>query len=199
MTRNWGDGAWHNATTLLIAALLLVVPFGLSDAKYLWLSAGALIALFVNPDLDQDGLTIAETLVGKVLGLTGEKFGGMFGRSFSDFLMRIGKGFGLLFTGVWIAVWSFYAAFMPHRSFFSHFPVVGTSIRVLWLILVLSLLRHLGFILFSKWIDIDLTLYIMQLALLFIGLCLADLGHYARDMKWLVLERHLGINGESNT
>jgi len=182
--RNWGDGAWHNATTLLIAGFLLVVPFGLSDSQYLFLSAGALIALFVNPDLDQDGLTLAETFLGKALGLIGYRIGIFIHPALADVLNRIGKGFGLLFAGCWMAVWSFYAAFMPHRSFLSHFPIIGTTIRFIWIAGIVYLLRLSNSFTFSS----------MQLGLIYIGLCVADFGHYARDMKWFEMERYFGLN-----
>lgn len=193
--RNWGDGAWHNATTILIAAFLLVIPFGLSDERYLFLSIGALVCLFVNPDLDQDGLTLAETLVGKVLGDAGERFGfALNSPALADFLKRLGKSIGLVFAGLWMVVWSFYGAFVPHRSFFSHFPIVGTTLRVVWIAAFTLLVRHSIYLLTGHWVEVNLTPHSMQLALMLAGLAIADFGHYARDMKWFEMERYFGIN-----
>lgn len=192
--KDWGDGAWHNATTILIAALLLVVPFGLSDNRFLFLSAGALLCLFINPDLDQDGLTLAETLLGKVFGDIGENFGLLLkSPALADLFKRIGKSIGLVFAGFQMVVWSFYAAFVPHRSPLSHAPLIGTSLRVAWLAFVALLFRHFVFVLTSRWVDVDLTNITIQLTLMFAGLCVADFGHYARDMKWFEMEKWFGI------
>lgn len=37
---------------------------------------------------------------------------------------------------IWLAIWHLYATLIPHRSPLSHWPVVGTAGRLLWLYIV---------------------------------------------------------------
>jgi hypothetical protein len=60
-----------------------------------------------------------------------------------------------------------YALIFPHRSFFSHFPIISTLIRVTWAIFPLVLLWYLP----------------VHTILWLIGLILADTVHYLLDFK----------------
>jgi uncharacterized metal-binding protein len=92
------------------AALVLVVFQDLGLA--LGVLGGYLLGRYIDPDLDQVGITSAE------------------GR-----LMRELKIVGVLVTAWFVP----YGYAMKHRSFLSHFPGVSTAIRLGWL-LVLPLL-----------------------------------------------------------
>jgi uncharacterized metal-binding protein len=45
---------------------------------------------------------------------------------------------------LWVALWWPYAKLIPHRSFCSHGPLVGTAGRLLWLLLICPLQIGLG-------------------------------------------------------
>ncbi len=87
-------------------------------AESLCFVGGCMAGLVVNPDLDMRRFTHAEEVVQKSLG---------------RFL-----------AGVWYALWWPYARLVPgHRHPLSHFPLVGTIGRVIYLGLVFVLLRLL--------------------------------------------------------
>jgi uncharacterized metal-binding protein len=72
---------------------------------------------FVSPDLDQEGYSALEIEAVRALGPLGY---------------------------LWLALWWPYAKLIPHRSFWSHGPLVGTAGRLLWLFLVCPVLVGLA-------------------------------------------------------
>jgi uncharacterized metal-binding protein len=91
-------------------------------------AGGCLAGLVIDPDLDMRHFTYAEDVVRSSVG-------------------------GLL-AGVWYGLWWPYTRLIPrHRHPLSHFPIVGTLGRVLYLLLVFGLLWYLagpGYI-FTGW------------------------------------------------
>ena len=69
-------------------------------------AAGCLAGIVLSPDLDIEGITISERKVLQSSRLLG---------------------------GVWMAIWYPYAVLIPHRSPLSHWPVLGTVLRLLYL------------------------------------------------------------------
>ncbi len=114
-------GKTHAITTVLAAGvfgpslhLLGHVPL----AESLCFVGGCMAGLLVNPDLDLRRFTHAEEVVQ--------------------------KSFGRFLAGLWYALWWPYARLVPsHRHPLSHFPLVGTFGRALYLGLVFVLLRVL--------------------------------------------------------
>ncbi len=114
-------GKVHAFTTVLAAGifgpslhLLGRVPL----AESLFFTGGCMACLLVNPDLDIRRFTHAEEVVE--------------------------KSFGRLLAGLWYALWWPYARLVPsHRHPLSHFPLVGTFGRAVYLGLVFVVLRLL--------------------------------------------------------
>lgn len=115
--------------------------------------AGYTLGRWIDPDLDQFGITSAEW------------------RAVRE----------LRFLGVLIAMYFMpYAYLVPHRSFISHAPVIGTAIRLVymaapWIALAILL----------QWIPPDW--FISGTVGLFAGLALSDGFHWAADV--LIKER----------
>lgn len=70
-------------------------------------TAGCLFGLICDPDLDQPGITRAE------------------GRILSSPLWMLGVA--------WFVIWYPYGRLIPHRHMISHWPIVGTGGRILYL------------------------------------------------------------------
>ncbi len=126
-------GKAHAITTVLAAGvfgpslhLLGHVPL----AESLFFVGGCMAGLLVNPDLDMRRFTHAEEVVQ--------------------------KSFGRFLAGLWYVLWWPYARLVPsHRHPLSHFPLVGTFGRALYLGLVFVLL----------WVLLGLLVPLPQLAL----------------------------------
>jgi uncharacterized metal-binding protein len=136
-------GRWHNRINGLLAlsvfggALYVGAPLPVSAG----LSVGVVIGFAVNPDLDVNGGSIA--------------------------MHNIRRPFGTLAAGLWRVYWYLYARLIRHRSFWSHTPVVGTLLRVLYLApLWICLIPFL-----SEYLLIIVT-----------GLCLSDTIHWIMDI-----------------
>ena len=139
--------------------MLLIVPLGLSEPVWLWLSVGAMLGLFINPDLDQNGLSAAETI-------------------FMKLPTAILKGAGITLMGQWISIWGFYAALLPHRSPLSHWPVIGTVGRVVYLLGVVWLVSKV----FGDGQAVSVIVATPAVWIAVVGLGFADLGHWLRDI-----------------
>ena len=100
------SGRAHSIATLTAATCFTVTAIHSQDSALLWTAAGALLGLVCQPDLDVDEGSISQHFVRSVSGVA-EK--------------------------VWWYYWLPYRKLMSHRSFWSHFPIVGTVIRVAYL------------------------------------------------------------------
>ena len=157
------DGKTHGLITVtLVPAAAGIVGVGTGVLTYGVAAAiGCAFGLLLEPDLDVDHITASENRL-----LT------------SKWLW--------LFGGLWFLFWLPYAKLMPHRSFFSHFPIVGTAIRLAYLILpVLGVLWIIGvtdnpFALLMRLPDNFLLWF-------FYGLVVSDLGHWVAD--WSIWRR----------
>lgn len=144
------SGSVHNTATITIGIIttpIMVWKFGLDfGVAY---GAGVALGTLLTPDLDQ-----SERVMIKPQHIVVDIFGHTVGKA-------------------WHLYWYPYGALMPHRSFFSHFPIVGTSIRVLYLLMTFwGICWILGFGIIVPPIPYEV----------FIGLCVADAGHYILDI-----------------
>ena len=116
---------------------------------------GCMLGLVINPDLDIRRPTHAEDVVRSTMGR--------------------------LLAWLWYALWWPYAHFIPrHRHPLSHFPVLGTLVRVLYLILLLSLVWFgLGFLVALPPLTFPSASSGLWWALA--GLCLVDCLHALMD------------------
>lgn len=74
---------------------------------------GCLTGLFVDPDLDVNGLTKSRMRWGRI---------------------------ALPLVYVWSLLWSLYSWVIPHRHWVSHLPIIGTAGRLSYLTAILSLI-----------------------------------------------------------
>lgn len=104
------------ATTVAASALppLLALTAGLSLQHAIAFGLGCLTGLVVNPDLDVDHGSNSHSLVKRYAGNIVALF--------------------------WFLFWWPYARLIPHRSPLSHFPILGTILRLVYLLTPLYLI-----------------------------------------------------------
>lgn len=108
----------------------------------------AFVGPIVSPDLDQESLTSSEWSVIRKFGVLGWAY---------------------------TLVWYPYALLIPHRNVFSHFPIVGTLGRMLYISLIFSLLRLVT--------GIPMQFFSWPIFYVWIGVALSDWAHYAQDVN----------------
>jgi uncharacterized metal-binding protein len=140
------------------------------------------------------GLTFWQTRSGNLALLVagGFMFGGlMFGPDL-DIYSRQFQRWGFL---RWI--WLPYQKSLRHRSFLSHGPIIGTTLRIIYLLCVLGIVGFLGLLVVAKlgnvavnWQDLganfgrSLVLHSGEVLALFLGLEMGAMSHSLSD--WLV-------------
>ena len=160
------SGKAHAAATKLLTLPAAVVAAQILPGQPLVVAVGSalgcLSGLLVEPDLDVDDITKSEWRVIKRLWV-----------------------FGML----WVAFWYPYARLIPHRSPLSHFPVLGTGIRLLYMwgmfALIISLLKLPGQWLVAVADFVDGPLFVPWL----FGLVVSDTGHYVMDKLSTAIKR----------
>ena len=103
------SGNIHNASTLTVAATSAVIVLYQTRGDFhaaLYCAGGALIALVINPDLDVDG-------------------------NYTTFDFCLAHPI----AWIWRLFWRPYAVAFRHRSVGSHFPILSTFIRGLYILL----------------------------------------------------------------
>ena len=159
------SGKIHTAATVSIATPIAGVTglaAGLLVGDPIGVGAaaavGALSGILLTPDLDQ---SIIDRTEYRLLKWT----------------------FGM--AALWIGLWFPYAVWLPHRSPVTHWPILSTSIRILWLkfhpftIIALGLWTEFDWTYILTW-PINLVGIGLFIAW-FYGLTLADFGHWALD------------------
>jgi uncharacterized metal-binding protein len=101
------DGREHSAITTLLIIESAPLLYAFLPDVILPVLVGEAITFLVNPDLDVDNGSISMKFIQNILGPIG--------------------------AGIWKLYWRPYAILMPHRTFLSHFPVVSTFIRFLYI------------------------------------------------------------------
>ena len=122
------------------------------DAVYF--NGGVLLGLLLSPDLD----LIAES-------------SGQY--SMEVWRKSLGRGIGSLIAIIWRGYWWLYSKAVPHRSYLSHGLIIGSALRVMYVItpVVVAIL--------AGW-DMPRMDW-RRCGIAFCGLCLADAGHLAGD------------------
>lgn len=152
------NGTTHAMTTIALAFASGVVAqhLGYSDHHILALSGGTLAGLVLTPDLDVDRGCISNQVVRRTAG----------------------RGWAQL----WATYWRPYSLMMPHRSKLSHLPLVGTTVRLLYLAILPALIYWLaiavGFTAGSRWVHPVFPAWGWWA---FGGLVLADTLHFMLD------------------
>lgn len=157
------NGATHAKVTTITAVpvgMLAMVSSGDNFGITAVSVAGCLFGLVCEPDLDQPGITQSE---GRLLH--------------HRFMWPVGV--------FWFAVWYPYARLIPHRSWASHLPVVGTAIRLIYLVSVLGFMGAILSPIFPNLIDSVIVL-VSQVPtdyaiVFFVSLATADVMHWIWD------------------
>jgi len=130
---------------------------------------GCLAGILISPDLDQDNVTGSEQIVlnrSMVLGM------------------------------IWLAFWWPYARLMPHRSPASHWPIIGTALRLAYMtalgIPILWALHRFGLPVLTGLEAARIYLPLMAWGAL--GLAVADTVHFLRDEVTIRWNRRAGRN-----
>ena len=119
------SGKTHAAATTFAAALSPLLFSSGSVEQDLARMGGCLAGLILTPDLDIERKTHAHSVVarlGRELGETISKRGSIWGGAIGEAL-----------AFVWWAFWWPYGKLVPHRSIWSHGPIIGTLGRLLYL------------------------------------------------------------------
>lgn len=147
------SGRTHTlASTVLAAGLSTTYVYW--GEQSLWAGLGCALGSVIGPDLDVDNGSMSMYIVRNLLGRP--------------------AGF------VWRWFWYPYAKIMPHRSFFSHFPVVSTSLRLIYLLLLPALA--------AWWFGWGIEYHSWMLPV-FVGLCVSDTAHAIMDAISTLVKR----------
>jgi uncharacterized metal-binding protein len=150
--RTLPSGITHSKATIVLAVTgsLVSQHLGHAPIETVALTGGVLTGLVLTPDLDVDVGCISKRIVR--------------------------RSAGRFIAWLWALLWLPYARIMPHRSHLSHLPLIGTTIRLVYLAVLPSLLYWFAGIGIAR----------PEFPLLawwgFGGLVLADTLHYLLDI-----------------
>lgn len=146
-------GKVHGAITL--AALSgVVAPYALVQLNgNPWLyAAGCVTGLLVTPDLYLNEGNISDTMIRKIFPPA---------------------------QWIWRILWTPYSLLIPHRSPISHFPLLGTLVRIGYVFLLLNLFNGLFFF-FGRRFDTVSFIFLWNWSFFF-GLAHVDALHFMAD------------------
>lgn len=143
------SGRTHSLVTSIASGTLIgsmiALDYSIFDSSLVGL--GCMSGILLTPDLDVDNGNISDSI--------------------------IRNDWGHIPQYLWRLYWTPYAKILKHRSFWSHFPLVSTAIRVIYISLIPILFMYLfGF-------EFELNRYWIEW---FIGLCVSDFLHYLFDL-----------------
>lgn len=132
------SGKTHAVASMAIATPVMVGVSVITGNPIIGFMSGAgcLLGIPVSPDLDIDHRTVSETM------------------------------FPEPFRTLYFLWWLPYAKLLPHRSFWSHTPGVGTALRIIY-----------GF----WWLPVLFDVSLVGLWSLWLGLAISDLLHWIMD------------------
>lgn len=135
---------------LLSGAAYFYNPNILTNDDSIYLVVGSLSGLILSPDQDVDS------------GYIGLRF------------LRSIPLVGTFISAGWKLMWLPYSRFVPHRSWISHFPIISTIIRLVYLLVFVSPVLAI----YWDWVIPNLRWFGMW----FVGLCLSDIFHFFADL-----------------
>lgn len=143
------NGDVHNKATLILGAVTIPAAFLVSDVyTAAWYAAGVGLGIVTSPDLDQS----------ESHAVTPQEM--------------VGNYFGEYPEYIWRFIWYPYGLLIGHRSWVSHFPIVGTLVRVAYLY---------GWYWLMCWILRIEPIFFAPPTPLIVGLCAADTLHFVLD------------------
>lgn len=118
-------------------------------------AAGALAGTIITPDLDVDKAFIGDKIIEKKVGSLAKRF--------------------------WLWFWKPYKTSMKHGRYLSHFPVISTLVRLLYIHFRLILLPGLVYwLIYPQW---DIRQLVLTIPPTFVyGLVGSDIIHYFLDL-----------------
>jgi uncharacterized metal-binding protein len=149
------SGIVHAKSSLILSVPAFALAYGASHGQPGQVASGAacalgcLLGIVLTPDLDQEGLSSSEYALVK---------------------WTMGLGF------VWVMLWYPYARLCKHRSPLSHWPLLGTLGRLLYLGLWGGIALYFG------WKPPLLPPMIFSWSV--VGLLISDTAHWIMDMKF---------------
>lgn len=147
------SGLVHTRANTVIALGVLIFVRPIETA--ILMASGCVLAIFVGPDNDLNGSNYSFYLVKKYLGKVPH--------------------------ALWRAFWWPFQRVTPHRHFISHFPVVGTFLRFLYLFCPLLL------VILAIFPDFSSVFWIIPV---FWGAVIVDTTHWAMDHISTSLKKH---------
>lgn len=115
------SGLWHNRATVASTVICTTLAFPYEPMIALCVTIGGLSGILLTPDLDQPTLNRVENQLLKNKSL----------------LLRL---FGFAYVGFF----SPYAYMFSHRSFWTHWPIIGTLGRLFYIALIFGIIRLLA-------------------------------------------------------
>jgi len=152
------EGKGHAIASVAIGGIGAGAIHSLQMPGALSFGIGSVMGILLSPDLDMLEGSYSFHVVRSVLGKTG--------------------GFA------WRLLWLPYAAVVKHRSRLSHWPVLGTTIRIFYLmVLFLVVLAMSNIIIATAWDNVIMfiTSNLETCLLIFAGLVGSDITHFLLD------------------
>jgi len=156
-------GKIHSAITLATASGV-IAPYAivqLNGNPYLYL-LGCAVGLLVTPDLDLNEGNISDTMLRRIFPPV---------------------------QWLWRTIWTPYSLLIPHRSPLSHFPFLGTILRIGYIFLIINILYFIVNLFLHH--DTVSVVWIWNWSLFF-GLCHVDTLHFLADINIKGKETFLG-------
>ena len=141
----------------IATTLGVIAPYAISNlpgGNPYWYIAGNLTGVMLTPDHDVDGGNITDTFIRRVSPTA---------------------------QVIWRAFWTPYALLLPHRSKFSHFPVLSTFIRLGYILVAINLVNLVIRFLLSFFGLVDTVFIFWWNWWFFFGLVHVDTVHWLAD------------------
>lgn len=126
----------------------MIVQANLNPWMY---GAGVLLGVFISPDMDVDGGNVSDS-----------------------YIRRVSRPA----QWAWRSFWGVYAWGVPHRHTISHFPILGTILRIGYIFAIFNIISLAGYLLRIN--DSVSFLWIWDWGL-FLGLAHVDIIHWVVD------------------
>jgi uncharacterized metal-binding protein len=152
------SGRVHSTVTILASGAILAT-FPVAGPLVVPLALGCFSGVFLSPDLDSNGRVNSHDQVRRFGGVAGE-----------------------LFSFAWYLMWLPYASWIPHRDWKSHFPIIGTLIRLAYLMIITAGgLGAVPYLTYYAYLN-RLWVWYLWAGLWVYGLVIADWLHFMFDM-----------------
>lgn len=126
--------------TIIAITILFILGYSFEINELVFFSLGITFGFFFDPDLDLDGVTMAEARIAGILKHTLTWLNPN-NKEYKD------KIFGFFLYFVKLLLYP-YALMFPHRSMWSHLPIVADVIRILYIFTLAIFFYYLGVVIY---------------------------------------------------